>query len=146
MLMFPSWAPSRCFSYNVSHIKKAISATFLAITHADCHLSVCACLLNRFSSVQLSVTPWTVACPPGSSVRGIFRGRIPEWVAVPFCGDLPDAGTEPGSFMPPALAGRFFTTSATWEAHIWEQTHFNYFKPQSSSTKRRQVFPKESLI
>ena len=32
--------------------------------------------------------------------------------------DLPDPGIEPISLMSPALAGRFFTTSATWEAHI----------------------------
>ena len=31
-------------------------------------------------------------------------------------GDLPNPGTEPLSLMSPALAGGFFTTSATWEA------------------------------
>ena len=31
-------------------------------------------------------------------------------------GDLPDPGIEPASLMSPALAGGFFTTSATWEA------------------------------
>ena len=30
--------------------------------------------------------------------------------------DLPDPGIEPMSFMSPALAGGFCTTSATWEA------------------------------
>ena len=32
--------------------------------------------------------------------------------------DLPDPGIEPTSLMSPALAGRFFTTSATWEALV----------------------------
>ena len=32
--------------------------------------------------------------------------------------DLPDSGIEPMSLMSPALAGRFFITSATWEAHL----------------------------
>ena len=32
-------------------------------------------------------------------------------------------GTEPSSLTSPALAGRFFTTSATWEARI---THTAY--------------------
>ena len=32
----------------------------------------------------------------------------------PLPGDLPDPGIEPAS---PALAGKFFTTSAIWEAH-----------------------------
>ena len=31
-------------------------------------------------------------------------------------GGLPDPGIEPMSLMSPALAGRFFTTSTTWEA------------------------------
>ena len=36
---------------------------------------------------------------------------------MPSSGDLPDSGIEPASLMSPALAGGFFTTSATWEAH-----------------------------
>ena len=32
--------------------------------------------------------------------------------------DLPDPGIEPKSLTSPALAGRFFTTSNTWEAEI----------------------------
>ena len=32
-------------------------------------------------------------------------------------GDLPDPGFEPVSPVSPELAGTFFTTSATWEAH-----------------------------
>ena len=35
----------------------------------------------------------------------------------PPSGVLPDPGIEPVSLMYPALAGGFFTTSATWEAH-----------------------------
>ena len=37
---------------------------------------------------------------PGSSVHGISQARILERVAIPFSGDLPDPGIEPGS---PAL-------------------------------------------
>ena len=32
-------------------------------------------------------------------------------------GDLPNPGIEPMSLLSPALAGRFFTTSTTWEAN-----------------------------
>ena len=35
---------------------------------------------------------------------------------MPSPGILPDPGIEPVSLMSPALAGRFFTTRATWEA------------------------------
>ena len=48
-----------------------------------------------------------------SSVHGILQARILEWVAIPSPGDLPDPGIEPSSLRPPALAGRFFTTSTT---------------------------------
>ena len=37
---------------------------------------------------------------PGSFVRGILQAGIPEWVAIPSPGDLPNFGIEPGS---PAL-------------------------------------------
>ena len=50
---------------------------------------------------------------PGSSVHGILQARI-YWsgLSYPPPGDLPDPGIEP---TPPALAGGFFTTSASWE-------------------------------
>ena len=53
---------------------------------------------------------------PGSSLHGILQLRILEWVAMPPPGDLPEPGIEPSSLVSPVLAGRFFTTSATWEA------------------------------
>ena len=53
--------------------------------------------------------------PPGSSVCGILQAGMLEWVATPSSRGLPNPGIEPGSLMSPALAGRSFTTSATWE-------------------------------
>ena len=46
--------------------------------------------------------------------------RQEYWSGLPFPsqGDLPNPGIEPASFMSPALADRFFTTNATWEAQI----------------------------
>ena len=55
--------------------------------------------------------------PPVSSVHGILQARILEGLPCPPPGDLPDLGMEPVSLMSPALAGKFFTTSTTWEAH-----------------------------
>ena len=37
-------------------------------------------------------------------------------------GNLPDPGIEPASVRSPALAGRFFTASATWEALIYPKS------------------------
>ena len=55
---------------------------------------------------------------PGSSAHGILQARILEGVSISFPspGDLPNPGMEPAS---PALAGGFFTTSTTREAHIY---------------------------
>ena len=50
--------------------------------------------------------------------------RQEYWSGLP-CpppGDLPDSGIEPMSLMSPALAGRFFTTSTTWEAQVMVDT------------------------
>ena len=55
--------------------------------------------------------------PLGSSVHEILQGRILEWVACPPPGNLPNPGIEPMSLASPALAGGFFTTNTTWEAH-----------------------------
>ena len=72
---------------------------------------VCVCSLSR---VQLSVTPRTVALWAPLSVK--FPRLTLEWVAFPPPGNLPNLGIEPASLVSPVLAGRFFTTSATWEA------------------------------
>ena len=53
---------------------------------------------------------------PGSSVHGILQARMLEWVANPW--GFPNPGIKPVSLMSPALAGEFFTTSATWEAQF----------------------------
>ena len=52
--------------------------------------------------------------------------RQDYWSGLPFppAEDLPDSGIEPTSLMSPAMAGEFFTTSATWEAlsvHSWQK-------------------------
>ena len=59
--------------------------------------------------------------PPGSSVHWILQARILEWVAMPSSRGIPNPEIEPTSLMSPALTGRFFTTSATWEAHALNQ-------------------------
>ena len=60
---------------------------------------------------------------PGSTVQGILQARILEWVARPSCRGSSISEIKPASPVSPALAGRFFTTSATWEAldygHNW---------------------------
>ena len=77
------------------------------------HVHVCG--LSHFSRVQLRATPRIVACWALSSM-GISRQEYWSGLPCPPPGDLPNPGTEPPSLKSLALAGRFFTTSATWEA------------------------------
>ena len=78
--------------------------------------NICVCMLSRFSCIRL----WdTMDCSrPGSSVHGILQARILEWLSCPPPGDSPHPGTQPESLTSPALAGRIFTTSATWEVQF----------------------------
>ena len=63
---------------------------------------------------------------PGSSVHGLLRAIILEWVAIPFSRGSSHPGIEPTSLTSYALAGEFFTISATWESH---------FVPDAAATK-----------
>ena len=65
-------------------------------------------MLSHFI-VSNSATIWTV---------GFSRQEY--WNGLPCSppGDLPDPRMETWSLMSPALAGRFFTTSTTWEAQL----------------------------
>ena len=69
-------------------------------------------MLSCFSHVRLFVTPWTVA-PQAPLSMGFCRQEYWSGLPCPSPGDLPDAGIESLSLVSPALAGRFFTTSAT---------------------------------
>ena len=57
-------------------------------------------------------------CNPMECSPSMGFSRLEYWSGLlcPPPGNLPDPGIEPTSLMSPALAGRFFTTSATWEA------------------------------
>ena len=64
--------------------------------------------------VQVFATIWSTAYQAPLSI-GFSRQEY--WSGLPFLppGDLPNPGIEPKSLTPPVLAGRFFTTSATWK-------------------------------
>ena len=81
-----------------------------------------ACVLNCFAHVQLYATLWTVAHQAPLSM-GFSRQEY--WSGLPCAPPetLPDPGIEPMSLISPALVGRFFTTSATWEAPLMETYH-----------------------
>jgi len=60
-------------------------------------------------------------CVRAKSLQSGPLSRQEYWSGLlcPPPGDLPDPGIEPVSLMSHALPGGFFTTSATWEVHIY---------------------------
>ena len=72
-------------------------------------------MLSRFNRFQLFATPWTVAQQAPLSM-GFSRQEYWRGLLCHPPGDLPDPGIELESLASPALAGGFFTTSATREA------------------------------
>ena len=70
---------------------------------------------QSFSRAQLFAIPWTVAYQAPLS-KGFPSKEQCSGLPFPPPEDLPDPGIEPRSLMCPAVAGWFFTTTATWEA------------------------------
>ena len=75
-----------------------------------------ACVLSHFSHVHLFEMLWTTFHQAPLSM-GFSSQEQRSGLLCPPPGDLPDSGVELESLLAPALVGRLFTTSATWEAH-----------------------------
>ena len=78
---------------------------------------MCACsvLSDFLSPVDCSLL--------GFSSMGFSRQEYWSGLPCPSPGDLSDPGIEPASFTSPALAGRFFTTSAMPGSEYWIDTY-----------------------
>ena len=63
---------------------------------------------------------------PGSSVHGILQARILEWAAMPSSRGSSRPRNWTWVSMSPALAGKFFTTSATSESLYWILLFFSH--------------------
>ena len=79
------------------------------------HTRVHACVLSRFSHVQLFATLRTAACQASLSV-GLSRQEYWSGLPGPPQGDLSGPVIKPVSLTSLELAGGFFTISATWKA------------------------------
>ena len=91
----------------------------------DCSQHALYCLPSHscmLSCVWLFVTLWTIVHQAPLSM-GFSRQEY--WSRLPFppLGDLPTPGIEPVSLSSSTMAGRFFTTSATWEAPLAKQNY-----------------------
>ena len=72
--------------------------------------------VGALSHVWLFASPRTVAHQAPLSMEFSSQDYL-SGLPFPSPGDLPDPGIEPTALVSPALAGGFFTTSTTWEAH-----------------------------
>ena len=100
--------------YTCMHAKSWTQLSNEACMHVQYQSDRHTCMLSRFSPVRLFATLWTVAFQAPLSV-GFFRQEYWSGLPCPPPGDLPDPGIEPMSLTSPALAGEFFTISATWD-------------------------------
>ena len=72
------------------------------------------CVLSC-SVMSNSVAAWTVA-HQAPLPKGFFHQEYWRGLPCPPPGDLPNPGIKPVFLVSPTLAGKFFTTSNTWEA------------------------------
>ena len=82
-------------------------------------------MLSHFSHVQLFATLETIACQAHLSMVFSMQEYWNGW-PFPSPENLPNPGIKLASLMSPALTGRFFITSTTWEAlnHQYSQGAF----------------------
>ena len=73
------------------------------------------------------MTLWTVALQSPLCME-FFRQKYWSGLSCLLPGDLPDPGLKLAALMSPALAGGFFTSSATWETCICVYSDSNYGK------------------
>ena len=72
--------------------------------------------MRMCSQTHLTLSGPVDCSPPGFSVRGILQARILERVAMPSSRGSSRPRVEPVPLSSLALAGGFFSISATWEA------------------------------
>ena len=87
------------------------------VQQSDSVIHTVTCVLSHFSHVRLFATLQTITHQATLSM-GFSRQEYWSWLPCPPPRDLPNLRIKPGSLRSPALAGRFFTTSAIWEAPV----------------------------
>ena len=104
-----SSAPIVCLSLYLCPLSRnfAFFPTFPCLDH----------VLSHFRHVRLFAILWTVAHQAPRSMR-FSRQEYWSELLLPTPGDLPNPGMEPTSLVSPALTGRFFPASATWESPL----------------------------
>ena len=93
-------------------------------------------VLGHLSRLWLFAVPRTIA-HQAAQTAGFSRPEYESGLPCPPPGDL---GLKPASLMSPALAGTFFTTSATWETHLI--LGFSKKKKKKRRRRRRKKYQK----
>ena len=106
----------QCVTFEIHHFTQHHALEI----HPDCsgiNACVCVCVCVCVKSLQLFLTLWPHGLAHQAPLSmGFSRQEYWSGLPCPPPGDLPHPGIKPKSFTFPALAGGFFTTSATWEA------------------------------
>ena len=74
-----------------------------------------ACVLAKSLQLFDSATPWTLACQSPLSM-GFSRQEYWSGLSCPSPAVIPHPGIKHAFLKSPALVGKIFITSATWEA------------------------------
>ena len=104
------------FICNSQHILHYIASLQYVIISHPYNISlgyILTWVLSCFSHVRLFVTLWTETHQSPLSMGFSMQEYWNEQPRYSYPGDIPNPGIEPVSFMSPALACEFFTTSAT---------------------------------
>ena len=83
------------------------------------------CICDKTLQSRLTLCNSMDCSSPGPLSMGFSRQEYSSGFPSPPPGDRLDPGVEPAVLMSPVLAGRFFTTSTTWETQeqrYWEQS------------------------
>ena len=124
--------PNFIWTVSIPHMKCEAAELPTYVSRSCTQQPVCSCVLSRFSRVWLFAIPWTIVCQAPLSMR-FSRQEYWSGLPCPCLGDLLDPGIEPASRASPALADRFFTTSATLESPAtsltYAQTSFSSLFP-----------------
>ena len=81
-----------------------------------CFINILVQLISVTFIMSNFVSPWTAAWQAPLSM-GFSKQEYWSGLPHPPPRELPDPGFQPASLVSLALAGRFFTTGTTWEAH-----------------------------
>ena len=127
ILSFPSFSSTlgeTWFSSSLSNNGRNLVST---IYHLFTSFSF-QCMISELLICYCSVTDLCLilgnsmdSSPLGSSVHGISQARVLEWVAISSYKGTSQPRDQTASLASPALSGRFFTTSAIWEACEYSQ-------------------------